>query len=275
MYLLQLEWKKVITNRAFKIASVMYFILLPLMFLSADSLFSTEKEVDGASVLDSFAAYYSFPQIWDSMAYFASWLTFFLFTYIVVAMVSSEYEFKTARQNIITGLSRNEYLLGKLQLILLLITVATLYMALMVFVFGTMAGGFGKAWGAEKWVVFYFFVQTLFYSSFAFMLAIIVRKSGVTMLLFFSYILIIERIIYYLGFLQLLDNPSIANYLPASVAWFSVPFYLAKANAMGLMEDVGNGNVVFMEASVAVWPTLAYSILFWAISFWRFNRQDL
>ena len=78
------------------------------------------------------------------------------------------------------------------------------------------------------------FLQNLFYTSFAFLLAVWFRKSGIATIIFYAYILIIERIVYYLIFLQLLEDTTVANFLPASSAWFSLPFYMFKANNLSL-----------------------------------------
>jgi ABC-2 type transport system permease protein len=273
---LQLEWRKLAPNRAFKVAVTMYFVLLPLMFLAVKASHSDKGSSNNSAAINMLLGNYKFPQIWHSMSYWASWLTFFLLTYLAVWMVTSEHEFKTSRQNIITGMERNQYLLGKLQMLVMLILGAAVYMVIVATVFGYMAGGFGTPFSMVMIeATRNFLAQTFFYTSFAFMLAIIFKKSGLAMILFFAYILIIERIFYYLIFLQLLGSVELANFLPASAAWFSLPFYMFKANGLGMMEDIGNGNVKFVSESTACYAVLVYSAIFWLISFWRYNKKDL
>lgn len=277
MHALQLEWKKLAPNRIFKIAVAMYLVLLPLMYMAVKAGFGDLEEAGdgGNAAIGMMMSHYEFPRIWDTIAYWASWLTYFLMTYMAGWMVTSEFEFKTARQNIITGMTRNNYLWGKFLMLVVLITGATIYMVGMVALFGALAGGYGEPYGAEVWAIRNFFVQTLFYSSFAFMLSVLFRKSGLAMIVFFAYTLIIERIIYYLVFLQLLESSAVANYLPASIAWFTLPFYLFKMTADGFMEMGSNDNIIFVPEGQAFIATLIYTAICWGISVWVYNRRDL
>ena len=276
MYLLKLEWKKMVPNKGFRMAMAMYFILLPLMFMAVKASHNDNGRDNNNAAINMLLSNYQFPKIWDSVAYWASWLTFFLLIYIAVWMVTAEHEFRTARQNLITGMERNQYLFGKMQMLLVLITGCTLYMGLVAFIFGAIAGGYGDTW---SWLTFEamrnFFLQNLFYTSFAFLLAVWFRKSGIATIIFYAYILIIERIVYYLIFLQLLEDTIVANFLPASSAWFSLPFYMFKANNLGMMQDVGFENIRFVDESTACIAILCYTVLFWLLIFGRYNQKDL
>jgi len=274
MRLLLLEWKKLAPNRMFRIATVMYVVLLPLLFLAVKAS-QNDGGANNSAAMDMILSNYKFPRIWDAMAYWASWLTFFIITYLAVWMVTAEHGFKTSRQNLITGINRNQYLTGKLMMLVVLTIGATIYMALVTTVFGLIAGGYGDPFDSEIYAIAYFFLQTFFYASLAFMLAVLFRKSGMAMMIFFAYTLIIERIVYYLVFLQLLESTSFGNYLPASAAWFLVPFYFFKSNAKGFMDDFGNENIAFLSSGEAAVAVLIYTALFWLISYWWYNRKDL
>ncbi|MDI3320842.1 ABC transporter permease [Pinibacter soli] len=61
---------------------------------------------------------FAFNEVWHTVAYFSSW--FILFPAIIVIMlITNEYTFKTYRQNIIDGWSRNQFLSAKLLTLLL------------------------------------------------------------------------------------------------------------------------------------------------------------
>ncbi|BDS14860.1 ABC transporter permease [Aureispira anguillae] len=267
LHLLQLEWKKVAPNRSFRLAMGMYVILLPLLYLTVKSMTSSGKGAP-AEMVQSF---YVFPNIWDTIAYWASWLTFFLLVYISIWMVTSEHSFKTMRQNLITGMERRSFLLGKVMMMTLLALFATLYMAIVAYIYGSFAGGYGNPWGHEINAVWRFFVQNMFYMSFAFMLAVLFNRSGLAMIVFFAYLLIVERIIRYLVFLNLLDQLKWGSYFPGSAAWDVVPFYMAK-KAPSFNQEIAE---LILPYNVATGLTIVYTILFLGIAYRVFMTRDL
>ncbi len=276
LHLLKLEWKKIAPNRMFQVSAAMYFILLPLLYMAVRaSMNDPSGNNEESAAMDMFMTAFKFPKIWDTMAYWGGWLSFFIITYLAVWMVTAEHNFRTSRQNLITGMERSQYLTGKFLLLLVMTIVAGCYVGVVGFVFGKMAGGFGDPFDVEIYAIFYFMLQSFFYTSFAFMLAVLFRKSGMAMMVFFAYILVMERIVYYLVFLQLFENTAVGNYLPASAAWFIVPFYMFKSNAMGMMENVGNGMIVFLKPHEATLAVIIYIAIFWAISFRSYIKRDL
>ena len=267
-HLLKLEWKKLAPNRAFRVTIAMYIILLPLLYLTVKSGSKPRGASAELAIIESF---YQFPNIWDTVAYWASWLTFFLLVYLSVWMITAEINFKTMRQNLITGMERREYLLGKILTMLVLAAFATLYMAAVAFVYGWLAGGYGKVITAETNAIWHFFVQNIFYMSFAFMLAVIFRRSGLAMIIFFAYVLIVERIIRYLVFLNMVDNLGAGSYFPASAAWDVVPMYMVKK-----LPSFDNDTAdIILSANMASGITIAYTIAFLLIAYKVFMSRDL
>jgi len=268
IHLLKLEWKKLSPNRAFRITIGMYIVLLPLLYLTVKSAMKPGGRSSELAIIESF---YQFPNIWETISYWASWLTFFLLVYLAVWMVTSEINYKTMRQNLITGMNRREYLLGKILLMLLLTALATMYMAGVTLFFGWLSGGYGKPITEETGAIWRFFVQNMFYMSFAFMLAIILKRSGLTMIIFFAYILIVERIIRYLVFNNLIDNLKGGSYFPASAAWDVVPMYMVKK----LPSFDSKTADIILSYNVASLITVGYSFLFLGIAYKVFMSRDL
>lgn len=269
IHLLQLEWKKIAPNRAFKVATGMYIILLPLFYLTIKSMFKPSMSRGAEmAIIESF---YVFPNIWDTVSYWASYLTFFLLIYLVVWMITSEYTFKTMRQNLITGMERRSFLLGKIGMMTVLAAFATIYMAIVTFAFGWFAGGYGNPLGYEINAIWRFFVQNMFYMSFAFLLAILFKRSGLALIIFFAYLLIIERVVRYLVFLNLLDNLYWGSFFPGSAAWDVVPFYMMK-KMPSMDEDMLN---IILPYDLATGVTIAYTVLFLGIAYKVFMSRDL
>jgi ABC-type transport system involved in multi-copper enzyme maturation permease subunit len=267
IHLLQLEWKKLAPNRAFKIAVGMYIILLPLLYLTIKSMINQS----GASGVDMIEAYYVFPNIWNTVSYWASWLTFFLLTYLSIWMITSEHTFKTMRQNLITGMERRSFLLGKIGMMTVLAGAATIYMVIVTLAFGWFAGGYGNPFGHEISAIWRFFVQNMFYMSFSLMLAILFKRSGLALIIFFAYLLIIERIIRYLVFLSLLKKLYWGSFLPGSAAWDVVPIYMGDSMLSG---DSETANII-LSYNTATGVTIAYTILFLFIAYKVFMSRDL
>lgn len=263
--LLQLEWKKYASNRIFRIAIGMYLLILPLMYLSVKSGTTLQE---GLFFVDPM---YRFPGIWTTMTYWASWLTFFLLVYLSVWGFTAEHQQKTLRQNLITGLSRQQFFVAKLLSMCTMALFATLYVVLLAVVFGMIAGGHGYVFDKELYAIPRFFVQTIFYMSFAFMLAVLLRKSGLAIIVFYGYILVVERIVRYLVFQNLFDNLSAGSYFPASAAWDVLPMSLVKS-----VKDIGTKNLdIFLPYDLALGLTLLYTSLFLGIAYRVFMRRDL
>src|SRR4051812_23219652 len=52
---------------------------------------------------------FSFPEVWHTIAYFSS-VFVFIPSVVVIMLITNEYSFKTHRQNIIDGWSRNQFI---------------------------------------------------------------------------------------------------------------------------------------------------------------------
>ena len=144
-------------------------------------------------------------------------------------------------------------------------------MSINAFIIGYISGGYGDPWGNEITAIGRFFVQTIFYMNFAFMLAIIFKKSGLSMIIFFAYVMIIERIIRYLIFLNIFENLRAGSYLPASVAWDVIPMYMVK-HVPNFNSEVAN---IILPYDIAIGLTILYSCLFVIISVFVMLRRDL
>lgn len=269
LHLLQLEWKKLAHNRLFRISISLYVLLTPLLYFTIRAMMNP-KEGSPQAIL--FRPFYVFPDLWETTAYWTSWLTYFLLTYLSVWMVTSEYDNRTLRQNIITGISRLAMFASKVLMLLLLALGATVYLMGVTCIIGWWEGGYGYWWGTESLALVRFFVQTVFYMSFAFMLAILFRKSGLAMIIFFAYLAIIERVIRYLIFGELLlNNLKAGSYFPGSAAWDVLPLYLVKR-----IPDFDQGMLeILLSLEVATGLTILYTLIFLGIAYRVFAKRDL
>jgi ABC-type transport system involved in multi-copper enzyme maturation permease subunit len=276
LHLLQLEWKKIASNRLFKVSAALYLLLMPLLYFTMRAMMNPsevfEGERRGVAQDMIFRPFYTFPEVWETTTYWASWLTYFILTYLVVWMVTSEYSNRTMRQNIITGISRRSLFLSKFLMIVLLALGATLYVGIVTLVVGAWEGGYGYWFSKETLVLGQFFVQTLFYMTFALLLAIWTRRSGLTMLIFFAYLMIVERVVRYLVFHNILGSLKTGSYLPGNAASDALPLYV-----LDRMPDVVDGKMLdaYLPVDVAVYLTMGYIVLFSGLAYWVFSKRDL
>ncbi len=125
-----------------------------------------------------------FPDIWHNITYVFIFLKVFLAILIIIT-VSNEFTYKTIRQNVIDGLSRWDFVKSKLLMILVLCIGSTL----LVFATGMFTGliytpDFSSGdvfYGIE--FLFAYFLDILAYSIFAFLLTVLIKRSGLTIAL--------------------------------------------------------------------------------------------
>jgi ABC-type transport system involved in multi-copper enzyme maturation permease subunit len=266
-YLFLLEWKKVKYSKLFLRTILLFCLFLPLLFYTVQSATKPAAKTQ----FDLIAPLYKFPLIWESMFYWSSWLSFFLLIYLVVWSFSSEMEQKTERQNVINGLSKRHYFMAKLIYILSLSLFFTAYTFCTCYVIGKITGGNGNTWGTEYRIAFRYFLQCLFYSSFVMLIVHLVRKGGLSLIIFYAYTMMVERVFRYLIFKNLLDDLKLGSYFPASISWDLVPFYMYKR-----IPNYDNSiEKILLEPELTIPVSLAYTLICVGLSYWIFSKRDL
>ncbi|BAV10360.1 hypothetical protein FLA_6422 [Filimonas lacunae] len=136
---------------------------------------------------------FQFPEIWHTVALIASYLLF-LPSLIVIISTTNEFNFKTHRQNVIDGLSRTEFIYGKMLLILVLSVAFTIVLFLTGVVFG-LSEAYSYFSMENSSQLYYSFIQCISYTSLALLLSLLLKRSGLTIALFFTYVFLIENIL--------------------------------------------------------------------------------
>ncbi len=110
------------TYKVFWILMGLYFLFLVLGILMAG--FTINNGIDNINkhspIPFPHITIYFFPDIWQNITFFAS-IRFILIlpAIVIIILITNEFTNKTIRQNIVNGMSRQEFLLSKLQLIFL------------------------------------------------------------------------------------------------------------------------------------------------------------
>lgn len=183
MKLLYIEWLKLRKYRTF-------WLLIGLfsgLYILWNYGISSSVIKFGTGPFNFLSKSYSFPAIWDNMGYVYSWFVVFLVVFAIIS-ISNEITFKTQRQHIIDGMSRLDFLHGKVFLILSISIASTLFYVILSYIFGFLNGGGNPLENNIK--ILYVFIYTLNYISFGALIALFIKRSGISIILFFAYLLL-------------------------------------------------------------------------------------
>ncbi len=206
MKLLRLEWLKLRRYRFFAISTLvmLLLVLLLLVFFGDINAFGQQPAEDGEGkqltpLQEDFAALglYQMPRAYANLAYLAGYFKFFA-AILVILSVTNEFTFRTARQNIIDGLSRKQFFGSKLITMLLMALGLTLLSGVATLV---MALGHEQPDSASYLkglpVLAALFTEYLLCFSLAFLLAWTLKRGAAAILLFLLYYFILENILYF------------------------------------------------------------------------------
>lgn len=258
MKLLRIEWRKIRTNRTYIVLGILYLIFLVVSMWTFNRVF--EEALSKQPMLGTMFSSNRFPDVWHYMAWIGTWFKIIL-GILVIIMVGNEYNFKTLRQQLINGLSRTEFFLGKFWIILLLAIGSTL----LLFVTGLLLGllntpSFDTAMMFEQ-IHFLagYFLMAIPYMLFAFLLVILLKRVGLTMGLLLLYDLIAERVlVYYVP-------ESIDQFFPLNSIGMLVRFPLAFLNG-----DAVQTSIEPVPATMAV----VFSAIYAFLIIWVLKKRD-
>lgn len=215
--LLAIEWLKIKRHRTFWVMAALFLALLPLWNLGiSGGIISL-----GNKGVNLFSQDYTFPGAWHSYGYWGSVFVLFL-SILVITITCNEFTFRTQRQNVIDGWSRMDFFHGKVALIVAFSFIAALYL----FVAGGMHGGLYSGTFAgifsEIKLVAYFFLLSLNYMGFALILALLIKRSGLTISLFLLYAILVETFAVFT--INYLAGERYGNLLPLQASDTLLPF---------------------------------------------------
>jgi len=181
--LLAIDLIKLKNYRAFWVLNALYGLLIVSIPITVIEFMKWLK-VQGAD-FDGFdpmkIPVLHFPDIWQNITYVYTFLKIFL-AIVVIISISNEFSYKTVRQNIIDGLSRNDFIKSKVATILMLSTGSTL----LVFVTGMLTGliytpdiEFAEVFTGIQFV-FAYFLDLFAYLLLAFLLTVLLKRSALT-----------------------------------------------------------------------------------------------
>ncbi len=222
--LLKIEWMKVRHYKAFWIFVILYFAsIVGINYIGFYLNSLAEANVPmGKALLGS---PYGFPKIWNTIGFMSSWLLYFP-GILFIMLLTNEFNFKTHRQNIIDGWERQQFITVKFVFAFLFSLLATILNVIVALLFGWVILGSPVTMDGTQYIL-YIFLQTFTYITFAMFMAILFRRSGVAMAVFFLFGLIFESLI--TGWVNIkLNLAPVGYFLPLQVTDTLLPFPFGK-----------------------------------------------
>jgi ABC-2 type transport system permease protein len=197
--LFRIELIKIRSNASFWVLTSLHVAIILLVVLSG-KMFIKSISLDGQSISNLIdpanIPLYQFPDIWHNLTYVAGYLKFILAIYMIIS-ITSEISYDTLRQNIMNGLSRADFIISKLFLIVLLSLASALFLFIAGLVIGLISTPELQMNNLIKYSGFipaYFLLLTA-YLVFAFLIGLLIRRTGLAMGIMFLYTIIIEPIV--------------------------------------------------------------------------------
>lgn len=270
--LLSIELQKIWMNKASRILTLTYFILLSFIALIASIKFDIGPFKFHLAEMGIF----NFPFIWHFNTYVAAILKLFL-AIVIVSMMANEYSYGTLKQNLIDGLSKKEFILSKFLTVVLFAFASTVF----VFVMSLILGMFFSSY-TEFGIIFSdldyllaFFVKLTGFFSFCLFLGIFVKRSAFALgfLLVWS---IIESIIRgFLAFRVFPDSETdekITQFLPLESMSNLI---INPAPRLSVVKNIGSQIGIKTDIDYSVSYTAILIVLVWTFLFVYFSYKLL
>lgn len=266
--LLSIELGKLKKLNSLRVLLLIYFALSPLVAYTFYSIFNFFAE----PILGENWNPFVFPDVWSFVTWCCSWFNV-LMGVIVVIIMTNEFSYKTLKQNVIDGMSLKQVIAGKFIIVFLLSTIVSLYTFLMSLTFGLLnSESLADIWKSFSDIPVYY-LQTLCYFSFAFLFAILVKRSAIS-IIFFIVSFIVEYIIGII--LNVISLEYVYAFFPLNAFSKLTPFPILKEFVKAAEErNEGDGMPFLLDDGVNILLCLLYMTLFFLISLWVIKRRDL
>lgn len=197
--LFKIEWLKIKTYRTFWVLFAGFIVFYPLAFyLSAYKYMeqiASSKSFEEEVLKTLVEAPFVFPKVWQSAGWMGG-LFFIIIGMLFILLITNEVQYRTHRQNIIDGWSRMDFLKAKFSMLIFFVAVSTL----LVFIMGLVVGRVFSDPGSDMFkgigMVGYFALMATLYLMLAFLLAILIKRTGLTIIIYFAIVCIVDNVLW-------------------------------------------------------------------------------
>ncbi|TDO71447.1 ABC-2 family transporter [Flavobacterium chryseum] len=270
--LISIELQKIWKNKASRVLTLTYFILLSFIALIASIKFNIGPFKFHAAEMGIF----NFPFIWHFNTYVAAWLKFFL-AIVIVSMMANEYSYGTLKQNLIDGLSKKEFILSKFLTVVLFALCSTIFVFVMSLLLGLSFSSYTEAdiIFMDLDYILAFFVKLTGFFSFCLFLGIFVKRSAFALgfLLVWS---IIESIIKGLLVFQIFPESDKGNYITQFLPLESMSNLIIEPfSRLSIIKTIGTQIGVENTKDYGVHYLSIFIVLVWTFLFVYFSYKLL
>ena len=197
--LFKIEWLKIKTYRTFWVLFLGFIVFYPVAFyLSAYKymdLMSSSKTFEERVLKTLVDPPFVFPKVWLAAGWMGG-LFFILIGMLFILLITNEVQYRTHRQNIIDGWSRMDFLKAKFSMLIFLVVVSTA----LVFIMGLVVGKKFSLPGADMFknvnLVGYFALMATLYLMLAFLVAILIKRTGLSIIIYFAIVCIVDNVLW-------------------------------------------------------------------------------
>lgn len=270
--LLSIELQKIWLNKASRVLTLTYFILLTFIALIASIKFDLGPFKFHLAEMGIF----NFPYIWQFNTYVAALLKFFL-AIVIVSMMANEYSYGTLKQNLIDGLSKKEFVLSKFLTVVLFAAASTVFIFLMTLILGYSFSSyteFSIVFSELEYLIAYF-VKLVGFFSFCLFLGILVKRSAFAIgFLFVWYVIesIARGILAFSIFPNSDTSKNIAQFFPLEAMSNLI---VEPVTRTSMVKSIGNQMGVATDIDYSVHFSTIVIVLIWVAIFMYMSYKIL
>lgn len=275
--LLSIELQKIWMNKASRLLTLCYFILLSFIALIA----SIKFEIGDIKLHLAEMGIFNFPYIWHFNTYIAAWLKFFL-AIVIVSMMANEYSYGTLKQNLIDGMSKKEFILSKFVTIIAFALCSTVFVFILSLVLGYAFSSYTEpsiVFSNLEYIVA-FFVKLVGFFSFCLFLGILVKRSAFA-IGFLVIWAIVEGIAKGILVFKIFPESKIAGYITQFFPLESMSNLIIEPfSRLNVIKNIGtqlgvNDIKDYGVPLSAILIVITWSFLFMLLSYKLLKRRDL
>ncbi len=210
---------------------------------------------------------FTFPEVWHTVAY-ASSLFIFIPATIVIMFITNEYTYKTHRQNVIDGWSRNQFMTSKIIDVVIISFLVTLLYVIVAVIIGFInmeEGNTASIW-EKSYFIGLFGLQAFAQLSVAFLIAFLTKRAFVALGIFIFYAIILDNILAGLANYYKIDA---GHFLPIEISDRLIPAvpFMGRLNEEKYLESINavNNHVIY---------TILFTAIIWILCFRLNSRRD-
>jgi hypothetical protein len=269
--ILKTEWLKIRNYPAFWLVMLMTALSYPgvnLLFWYQFKEITKKELATGKMVKMLLGNPFAFPETFHTTAFFSS-IFVFIPAIVVMLLITNEYTYKTNRQNIIDGWSRNAFILAKFFDVLLITLLVSLLYIVIAYIIGTLATeslASVNIWKGANYIPL-FMLQTFSQLSIAFLIGFLVRKAFIALGIFVFYSIILENAAAAIAREKFYD---LGRFLPLEISdrLIPVPAFIGRFD-----EKSYAGKIAAVDTHIVY--TIVLTALVWGLVYIVNKRRDL